>query len=249
MARRLAESPEAPETPPRTLQQRLRAAAIVAGIAYAAQAPYLYYLARVAYPTTLSQRHPALTAEQVLGADLIRVAIVVILASLIGALFVERAGLVGLGTRASKRSLLVLFAMGAAASAVIYTVVGRSIAEKLPGQYPCALGWALVGTLRGALFEEVVARYGMMTLLVGITRRTWLANILQAIFFSAVSTRAIAFATGPLALDALTAATIVTSLIVNLIAGGLYAKRGLASAAAFHLGISTRFTLHAVAGC
>ncbi len=226
----------------------LRRAGLVAGAAYLVQAPYLVYLTRVAYPEALERRFPSMSTEDLLAAELVRIAVTVVLAALVGAFFSERNGLPGLGTRAGVRAAWPWIGGAGALALISHGLVGSQVAAQLPGQYPGELHWAVVALAKGAVFDEVIARYGMMTIVMGVVRRAHLANLLTAIFFAGVGARALFFegsGAGP-GLDALTLASLATSLLVNLAAGHLYAKHGLYAAMALHAAVGLRFVAHAL---
>lgn len=230
------------------VQQRLRRAGWVAGAAYLVQAPYLVYLTRVAYPDVLAKRVPALGAEELLRLELLRIAVLVVLAALVGAFLSVRNGLPDLGDRSQLRGAAPWIGGAALLSILSHAVVGSQVAAALPGQYPCELRWALVTMLKGAVFDEVIARYGMMTIVMGVVRRVALANVLQATFFAGVGARALFFDAGGAGpgLDALTLASVGTSWLVNLACGHVYARHGLYAAIGVHLAIGLRFPAHAL---
>lgn len=230
------------------VHQRLRRAGLVAGAAYLVQAPYLVYLTRVAYPDAIAERFPSLSTEDLLGAELMRIAVTVVLAALVGAFFSARNGLPDVGDHRGVRAAWRWIAAAAALAIVSHAVVGSAVAAALPGQYPCALHWALVALLKGAVFDEVIARYGMMTIVMGVVRRAWIANVLQATFFAGIGARALFFepAAGGPGLDPLTLASVGTSWVVSLAAGHMYARHGLLAAIALHLAVGLRFPLHAL---
>jgi len=102
--------------------------------------------------------------------------------------------------------------------------------------------------VKGAVFDEVVARYGMMTLMVGVLRRPFAANVMQAIFFAAVGARALFFdggGQGP-GLDLFTLAHLITPLAVALLAGHVYVRHGLLAAIALHAAVGLRYFAHAL---
>lgn len=230
------------------VQARLRRAGWVAGAAYLVQAPYLVYLTRVAYPEALAKRIPALSTEELLRLELLRIAVLVVLAALVGAFLSRRNGLPDLGDRHQLRRAAPWIAGAALGSVLSHAAVGSDVAAALPGQYPCEVRWALVTQLKGAVFDEVIARYGMMTIVMGVVRRVALANVLQATFFAGVAARALFFDAGgggP-GLDALTIASVGTSWLVNLACGHVYARHGLYAAIGVHLAVGLRFPVHAL---
>lgn len=153
----------------------------------------------------------------------------------------------GIGSRAQlQASLPVILPAGVLLGLLSYLLLGHRLALLAPGLYPETAGWALVMPLKSALVEETVARFGMMTVLAGLTRRPWAANLLQALLFSALGLKGFAFYGVPP--QPLVWASLAGALAVNLGLGAAYARHGLAAAAVMHFVIDLKFVLHACLG-
>ena len=87
-------------------------------------------------------------------------------------------------------------------------------------------------------------KFGLMTILAGLTRRPWLANVLQAAFFCALNLKAFGFF--GISNHPLLVASLVASFAVNVALGALYQRYGLAAAALTHGIIDLKFVVHAV---
>ena len=234
-------------SPDQSVWSALRVAAVVAAVALVGVAPFMHYLTAVAFPDAVQRRFPSVGTDQIIRQDLGSVALVIVLAALVGALRSERYGFAGLGDAARVRQarwlLLVVAPLVACAS---YLLFGRAIAERVPGYYPSSPAWGLARACKDAMFDEVVARYGMMTMLAGVVRYGWLANLLQAAFFTTIAYLGLAFYGVSPSLSAPFAASLVASFAISLGLGAIYARYGLIAAMLFHFVLGLRFVVHAL---
>lgn len=244
---------------------RLRVAALLAAVALCAVAPYLHYLTNVAFAAAARRRLPGMTAAELLCTEWIALALVVVTASLAGTLGAERYGLRGVGDGASlQEAKWLILLVAPLLSLASYWLLGRHLAERVPGYYPAGLGWALAHVLKGALFDEVVARHGMMTICCGalasraagdsagtaprLTWKVWLANLFQAAFFTALGLGGLSFYGLAPSLSFFFVASLVASLAIHLSLGYVYARYGLVSAMAFHLALGLKHLVHVLRG-
>lgn len=222
-------------------------AGIIAGLAFLAAVTYSYYLTRVAFAARVRRHFAHLSVEQLLQADVILMAVVVVISSLVGSLLAKRYGLAGLGSiKQLRRGLPFVVVGGAVLSAATYLLFGRTLAHRVSGYYPTSLCWSLLIPLKAALFDETVARFGMMTIFCGAVRRVWLANLLQAVFFTSLTSSYMAFYSITLGWNFFTVASLCSSLVVHLVLGITYARFGLLGCALQHFIISLKFVFHAV---
>ncbi len=229
------------------LWRALSRAAVLAGAAFLGAAGYVYYLTIVAFPDRIDRRFGAASREQILRVDMAMIALLVVVAALVGSIFAKRYRLAGLGTFADlRRSLLLVLTAGPALSIFSYLAYGLAIVDVVPGYYPRQVIWALAVVAKGVLFDEVVARYGMMTIFAGVTPKLWLANLLQATFFTAMVFKSLSFYGLAVVWNAYFLSSLATAFGSHLIYGGLYAKRGLYAAMALHLVVDLRFVAHAL---
>jgi hypothetical protein len=244
---------------------RLRVAALLAAAALGALTPYLYYLTHVAFAAAARRRLPGLPAAELLSAEWIALALVIVTASLAGTFGAERYGLRGVGDGASLPEAKWLILLAAPLLSLgSYWLLGRHLAERVPGYYPAGLGWALAHVLKGALFDEVVARYGMMTICLGalasraagdragaaprLTWKVWLANLIQAAFFTALALGGLSFYGLAPSRTFFFVASLVASLAIHLSLGYVYARYGLVAAMAFHLVLGLKYLVHVLRG-
>src|SRR5687768_13512254 len=103
---------------------RLRTAGIVAGCAFLSAVPHLHYLTVIAFPERVRAQFSGLTTGEVLRLDLISIATLCVLASLVGSFFSERYELGGLGdlerTKKASRLILVVAPMIAAVTYFVF---------------------------------------------------------------------------------------------------------------------------------
>ncbi len=242
--------------------RRLRVSAVLAAVALMAVAPYFHYLANVAFSEQI-RKLPGIATTQMLRGEWIAIALVVITASVMGTFFAERYGLRGAGDRTSVAQSKWLILLAAPLLSVCsYWLFGRAIAERVPGYYPASLMWALAHVLKGALFDEVVARYGMMTICCGalasrgrdlrgspyLTWKLWLANLIQAVFFTALALGGLSFYGLAPSLTPLLIASLSASLVIHLMLGYVYARYGLGAAMLCHFALGLKYILHVMVG-
>jgi len=171
-----------------------------------------------------------------------------VLCSLVGTLLARRYGLPGwLGDRERvRREAPALALAAAAASTGLYLGFGRTLATAVPGSYPASLAWALVRVAKGALVDEVVARWGLLTIFAGATRRLWLATILQALLATVIGVASLAALPAELGFGPLFWMTIVSSFVVSLGLGAVCVRHGLGPAMGVRALLDLRFVVHAL---
>ena len=224
--------------------RRLSYAAAIAALAFAAAVPYIVYLTRVAFPERVREHFVGLDPDEVLRADLGAIFVLVAIASIVGSLFAERYRLRGIGGLDDLRAARWLLAAAPVLLLVSYFAFGRVMAERIPGTFPATLGWAFVATAKNAVFDEVVARFGMMTIVAGLAPRTWQANVLQAVFFTALVFKGLGFFGLAASWDVPFVASLVMTFAMHLYFCHLYARYGLLAAVVAHAIVDLEYPLH-----
>lgn len=169
--------------------------------------------------------------------------------SLVGRFFSARYGLAGLGSFAGMFKDIQKFALLAIVLIPIFLfVLDPIIFKKISILNPRSL-WAAAGVaLKSSIFEEIVLRYGVITILAGLLRRTYPAVFIGAVLATLLGVRS-GFMTGMSPEPSLSLVVMVTvSLLLNLFYGYLYASRGLISAMTAHLLIALKYPLGALIG-
>jgi hypothetical protein len=234
-----------PKQPLTQTQTRLRQAAVVTGLGMLAGAPYLYYLSAIAQRAGVGARLRTVSVQDLLTSDFSLLVLLLAMTSLVGCFLSRRYQLPGLGTlRDLRRAAAPVLVGGLALGAATYLLFGRRFATLVPGYYPTSVVWALVLPFKAALVEEPVARFGMMTILAGLVRRPWAANLAQAVFFTALNLKTLAFF--GVAPGALAYAGLALTFAAHLGFGAMYARYGLVAAAATHFVVDLKFVVHAL---
>lgn len=202
-------------------------------------------LSALALPQPLATLPPS----ALVALSLVNPLVLLLLASLAGALCAHRAGLhsaaAGTTRWPTAREWLLAIGSGVALGAAI-TAMDYAWARAMHGEWAQAGGAAsatmpqlLLGILYGGLTEEVLMRWGLMALLawglqrwLGRSRATVFAALLAALVFAAAHLPALAAAqelTG-----ALVARTLALNALAGLLYGGWFWRRGLETAMAAH---------------
>jgi hypothetical protein len=224
--------------------ERLRTAALVAGAAFLSVAPYTYYLSTLAFSDGKRRGPIAMSEEELLRADLTYMALIVVIAGLVGTFASERYGLAGLGDKLRVKQAWPFAVLALVFGTVFYFIFGRRVALVVPAYYPTELGWALAMMIKAAVFDEVVQRHGMMTIVSGVARRPWIANVLTAIFFTAIGLRSMAFFGVEIGFEPIFFGRIVASIAIHLVLGHVYARYGLFASCSVHLALEVEKLIH-----
>lgn len=188
-----------------------------------------------------------------LGQSIILFAIA-ILCSLVGFLYSERLHVPGFG-----RLRDALFwapaglAAGLALTPVSYYLLDRRIIPLAPEIFPRPWPWALSWMWASSISQEVVARFGLLTigiyLLSWLNRRGWQrAAVLAVSSFGTVSTY---FYFDRLGLDQrispeLVAVSLVSVFVFQWVFCEVYLRKGLVAAACLHFGLVARLMVYSV---
>ncbi|MEJ7930247.1 CPBP family intramembrane glutamic endopeptidase [Ramlibacter sp. AN1015] len=203
----------------------------------------------------------ALPPVQLLALSLLNPALLLLLAGVLGAALAHRVGLVswsaGTASRPTGREVGAAVLAGLLLSALLWGLDlvfsgsagldAQALAQRVPG----AGARLMAGVLYGGLTEEVMSRWGVLSLLAWALHRVlrrgpappgagvlWTANVAAALLFAAGHLPALAAATEP------TAAWIARTLLLNALAGLVYGwiflrgrlESAMAAHAATHLG-------------
>jgi hypothetical protein len=216
----------------------------VYGAAFVSAAPYTYYVSTIAFPDKVRTATIGKSAQEILAFDMSAMAIIVVIASLVGSLTSERYRLGGIGDLERTKRAWPFIVVAIFFSFFSYFVFGARLAAAVPAYYPKEVGWAAAMMIKGAVFDEVVARYGMMTIVCGVARRPIIANVLQAVFFTVVGLRSMAFFGVHVSVDLFVISGLVASFAVHLVLGHVYARYGLLAACTVHLGLEIERMIH-----
>ena len=197
-------------------------------LALAATVPYLQYLLETAVVRGMLGLE---TASNVFVTDLLLLALLLFLSSLVGLSFAPRYRLPGLGlTKQVVRDLPLLVLGGLTLAAVSFVLFDRYFYSVSPGSYPISPLMLVSLPLKGALADEIILRLGILTLAVGLLRHRGAGVILTAALAALMSLRYFQFLGMSLGVNYIMIAHLSLSFAGNLALGYLYVHRGLAHA-------------------
>jgi len=196
---------------------------------------YFIYLVRVGFAEKISRDVSPERMNRFLLAQLIVMLAVCLICSAVGFFFSRRYGLAGLGDFQSlKKSLPWIFGIVAVGAPAAFFLYDRSFHVLAPGYYPTKWTWALAVAFSTAFSGEIIARFGMMTIFMGIFRNFKLANIAQSLFVTALAIRSLYLADHPFGLNYITMIGLVFSFAGSLAAGWIYYRYGILSVILCH---------------
>ncbi|MCX5868187.1 MAG: hypothetical protein NT009_12055 [Proteobacteria bacterium] len=229
------------------LKEGLEDTVILTGLSIISCYPYFLYLWLQSPSETIGLHLEDRDFNSFLQGEVLVVLGASFFSALVGRFFSRRYGLAGLGSFAEMFQEIHKFALLAIILIPIFLfVLDPIIFKKMSILNPRNL-WAAAGvTLKSSIFEEIVLRYGVITILAGLLRRTYLAVFIGAVLATLLGIRS-GFMTGMSLEPSISLILMVTvSLLLNLFYGYLYASRGLISAMAAHLLIAFKYPLGAI---
>jgi hypothetical protein len=238
-----------PGTGRKKLKEGLQDTVILTGLGLISCYPYFIYLWLQPPIQTIGVHLEDRDFNSFLQAEVLVVLGACFFSSLVGRFFSARYGLAGLGSFAGMIKDIQKFVLLAIVLIPIFLfVLDPIIFKKISILNPQNL-WAAAGvTLKSSIFEEIVLRYGVITILAGLLRRTYLAVFVGAVLATLLGVRS-GFMTGMSLEPSLSLVLMVTvSLLLNLFYGYLYASRGLISAMTAHFLIDLKYPLGALIG-
>ncbi len=231
------------------LKEGLKDTIILTGLGLISCYPYFIYLWLQTPTQTIGIHLEGRDFNSFLQGEVLVVLGACFFSSLVGRFFSARYGLAGLGSFTGMFKDLKKFVLLAMIMIPIFLLVlDPIIFKKMSILNPKNL-WAAAGVaLKSSIFEEIVLRYGVITILAGLLRRTYLAVFVGAVLATLLGVRS-GFMTGMSPEPSLSLILMVTvSLLLNLLYGYLYASHGLISAMSAHLLIDLKYPLGALIG-
>jgi len=231
------------------LKEGLKDTIILTGLGLISCYPYFVYLWLQTPVQTIGIHLEGRDFNSFLQGEVLVVLGACFFSSLVGRFFSARYGLAGLGSFAEMFKDLKKFVLLAMILIPIFLLVlDPIIFKKMSILNPKNLWTAAGVALKSSIFEEIVLRYGVITILAGLLRRTYLAVFVGAVIATLLGVRS-GFMTG-MSLDPSLSLIlmVIVSLLLNLLYGYLYASRGLISAMSAHLLIDLKYPLAALIG-
>ena len=222
------------KAPPEPVLFRVRDAALLGLLTFVFVFAYFIYLTRVGFADRIARDVAPGRTQGFLFGQLGMALFLCLACAAVGLFLARRYGLPGVGdgplVRASLRWTVPVAIGAAVAVTFLFDIPFRRVA---PGFYPRHWTWALASAFSATFAAEVVARFGMMTIFLGIVRDLRIANVAQAALFALVASRNFAFADHPVG-GALTFVGLALSFGGSLGCGWIYARYGLLAALLGH---------------
>jgi len=178
------------------------------------------------------------------------------LCSLVGFLYFERLTLPGFGRfRDLKKWLPVSLGLGIALTPLAYFAADRGLLAQIPETYPHPWPWAVAWIVGNALSQEVVARFGLLSIgvyllrWVGFQGRPWPAITVVSGFgvlcsFLFLERMDFAARIGPWPM----AFSLLAIFISQWALSEVYVRKGFMAALALHIGLGVRVVIYALMG-
>jgi hypothetical protein len=218
---------------------------VFASVATLLTIPYFHYLITTVARGDLSGTIPG--HHHFLPLQLFLLFVICLLSAVVGFTFGKRYALPGFG--ASRRyihDLPLLLAAGAALMIISCVFFDRYFYMLSPGSYPEGLLYLLVIPLKGAVAEELILRFGLVTIGVGICRNRYAGVILVAVFATLLSIRYFIFIGIDIAFSYIFIVQVILTFLVNCILGYLFVTRGLVYAMTVKLVYGVKYVLVAL---
>jgi hypothetical protein len=176
------------------------------------------------------------------------------LCALVGFLYSERLKLPKFGRPADAPLWLSLgLTFGLVFTPLSYLAIDRQIIRLIPGVFPTHWLWASANMLGGAITQEVIARFGLLTIGIyllgrwGFKGHPWPAIALISLFgsFGTVVFLLKFELAQKLTLSQL-APTLMMVFVLQWIFGELYVRKGFMAALCVHFGLSVKLVIYAL---
>ena len=216
---------------PQSLWGRTRDASLIGLLCFVFVGLHFRFLAYSALPDRLAGVVPTESFDQFLLGQFIAVLFLCLVCAGVGVFFSRRYGLGGLGSKQTLRmSLPWLFVFALVGAPVVFFAFDRHFAPIAWIYYPTDPVRAVVAMISNAVTGEIIARFGMMTIIMGVVRNFRAANLLQAMFIAALATRSFSFVGQPFGLNYLSIVGLTLTVAGSLLAGWIYYRFGILSA-------------------
>jgi len=188
--------------------------------------PYFHYLI---YSVPLKGRLPlSLGLRGFLFTELLILFIICLLSSMVGFSFSKRLDLPGFGNlRRFPQSIPILLVVGAVMAGLSCFLFDRYFFEISPSSYPKDPLYLISYPFKGAFTEEIILRFCLVTLGVGILRNRTASVILVSALASTFTIKYFYFIGIGFGLNYLFITQLLLSFLANLILGYLFVTRGL----------------------
>jgi hypothetical protein len=233
-------------------RNRMQNAVLLAGAVMLLTLPVFYYQYAHMMRSLFTRQPTARQLETLALGQSIIVFALALLCSLVGFLYYERLGLPGLGrAHELKRWAPLSLLLGLILIAPFYWLMDGKLMGLLPAAYPHPWPWALAWAAGNALSQEVVARFGLLS--IGVYLLRWRgyqghpAAAIAAVSLFAVVCSALFYAR--MGLSTLISpqqalAWLAMAFAAQWVIGETYVRKGLLAALCLHLGLAARAVVY-----
>ncbi len=163
-----------------------------------------------------------------LATQLFLLFIICLLSCMVGMIFSTRLDLPGFGVEKDFiRFIPLLLLIALVMTAISYPIFDRRFYALSPASYPNDFMFLLFLPLKGAFTEEIILRFGLVTIAVGLLKNRFAGIILVSVLASIFSIKYYHFMGVDTGMNDLMINHIVLSFTANLILGYLFISRGL----------------------
>jgi hypothetical protein len=212
--------------------------------------PYLYHymVHKPDYLSPFNAKNAALSSEGALLFQLGQILaflFLIFISSFTGFGFSEKYGLGGFGNLTNlKRDLRFLPIAAIPIGIAIFFAFDKFLIDKIPTLYPNDPKWGFAKALITSSTFEVVSKFGLLTVAMGIFRNKHIAVFLSAVFFAILVPRTFAEYGVIIGWDYLSIFAIASTFIYGILSGYLFIWRGLMTVIAFRFLLDLKYFVY-----
>lgn len=178
--------------------------------------------------------------------QLIMYIVLIFLCSMIGFGYSQKYSLGGFGKlHHLKRDMIYILLICLPAGLLIYFAYDRFLIEAIPSIYPKNSQWGFAKALMTSSTYEIVSKFGLVTVVMGIFKNRHIAVLLPALFFTALIGGTFSDYRVDFGINYLSIAAVITSLFYNIVSGYVYAYRGLLTVFALRFVLDMKYMIYA----
>jgi hypothetical protein len=202
---------------------------VLASVATLVTIPYVHYLIKTVDRGNLSGSIPV--SPNFIIFQILMLFAISLLSAIVGITFGRRYALPGFGIfRNYIQDLPKLIAAGSGLMIISFVFFDRYFFNLSPGSYPKEYFYLMAIPFKGAVAEELILRFGLVTIGVGICKNRFAGVALVSVFATLLSIRYFTFIGMDVAFSYIFVAQVVLTFLINGFLGYLFVTRGLAYA-------------------
>jgi len=226
----------------RNMARILNKSCVLALVSVFFTTPWFHYLIFLAPEKAMLPMIP--NPGTVLVAELFLLFIICFLSAMIGFTFSKRAGLPGFGTAENWfQSLPLLLLAGFGMIAVSWLLFDRHFIQISPVSYPDHPLYLVFFPFKGAVTDEVIMRFGLLTVCVGILRRRIAGIVTVSLFASLLTLKYFRFIGISPDFSYLFVMQMLLSFVSHFVLGYVYVTRGLLQSMTLKLIFGAKYVL------